>query len=178
MKITFFAHSTTTDNEVHRATGWLQGELSEKGIQQAKDLPKLSKDNSFVVVYSSDLKRAIESAKLGFSKTHELRTDWRLREANYGDFDGQNKSFKKDMTQFIDTPYPGGESYRDTEDRVREFIGDMKNEFDDKHIAIIGHEATQLALEVVLLGKTWQQVIDENWRPSGAWQPGWLYVIN
>lgn len=175
MKITFFAHSTTTDNELHKATGWLQGELSEKGIKQAKALPGLISDDSFVVVFSSDLKRAIDSATLGFGNTHKLRTDDRLREANYGDLDGTDKSFKNDMTQFIDTPYPNGESYKDTEARLRSFLEDTKKEFGDQHIAIIGHEATQLAIEVICSNKTWEQVIAENWRPQGKWQPGWTY---
>ena len=35
VKITYFVHGTTTDNIEHKSTGWLQGELSEKGIQQS-----------------------------------------------------------------------------------------------------------------------------------------------
>lgn len=175
MKITFFAHSTTFDNEKHKATGWLQGELSEKGIEQAKELPSKINDASFKIIFTSDLKRAIDSAELGFKDTHPIRTDSRLREANYGDLDGQDKSFKDDMTKFIETPYPGGESYKDTEDRMRSFLDEVLKEFKDSHIAIIGHEATQLALEVVCNGKSWNQVISENWRPKKGWQPGWVY---
>ena len=91
------------------------------------------------------------------------------------DLDGTDKSFKNDMTQFIDTPYPNGESYKDTEARLHSFLEDVKKEFGDQHIAIIGHEATQLAIEVICNNKTWQQVIAENWRPQGKWQPGWTY---
>ena len=178
MKIVFFAHSTTTDNQAHRATGWLQGELSDKGIEQAKTLPGLVKDASFTAVYTSDLQRAIDSAELGFKDTHPIRTDWRLREANYGDLDGTDKSFKNDMTQFIDAPYPGGESYRDTEKRMRDFLEEVSQEFADGFIAIIGHEATQLCLEVICNDKSWQTFIAENWRPAQAWQPGWNYTHN
>ncbi len=175
MRITFFAHSTTYDNEKHHATGWLQGELSPTGIEQAKKLPSLIADSSFGVVFCSDLHRAIQSAELGFAATHPIRHDWRLREANYGELDGTNKSFKADMTQFISSPYPGGESYKDAEARMQSFIDDMQTFFPNGHIAIIGHEATQLALEVINQGKTWEQVIAENWRPKGNWQPGWVY---
>jgi 2,3-bisphosphoglycerate-dependent phosphoglycerate mutase len=175
MKITFFAHSTTTDNAEHRATGWLQGKLSEKGIQQAAILPTLIEDISFTVVYSSDLKRAIESAQIGFGDTHPIRHDKRLREANYGDFDGTDKSFKKDMRQFISFPYPNGESYADVEVRMQSFLDDVYSEFSEDHIAIIGHEATQLALDVIINSKSWEQAIEENWRPTQKWQPGWIY---
>ena len=35
VKITYFVHGTTTDNLEHKATGWLPGELSQKGIEQS-----------------------------------------------------------------------------------------------------------------------------------------------
>ncbi len=38
VKITYFVHGTTTDNETHRSTGWNPGELSELGIKQSKEL--------------------------------------------------------------------------------------------------------------------------------------------
>ncbi len=35
VKITYFVHGTTTDNLEHKSTGWLPGELAEKGIEQS-----------------------------------------------------------------------------------------------------------------------------------------------
>lgn len=176
MKITFFAHSTTTDNASHIATGWLQGELSEKGIAQAKALPGLCPDLSFTTIYTSDLQRAIDSAELGFGKSHPIKTDWRLREANYGDFDGQDKSFKEDLTQFITTPYPNGESYKDVEKRIAAFLEELRKS-SEAYVAIIGHEATQLALDVLLKQMSWEEAIKANWRPKQGWQPGWDYEL-
>ena len=34
VNITYFVHGTTYDNQDHKATGWLPGELSPKGIEQ------------------------------------------------------------------------------------------------------------------------------------------------
>lgn len=178
MKITYFVHGTTTDNENGVATGCLPGELSELGVQQAKDLPKQCKDNSFTVVFTSDLKRGIDSAQLGYGKTHELRVDKRMREADYGDWNGGPHTFKEHMEDYIDKPFPNGGTYRDVEKQMRSFLEDLKKEFPDGHVAFIGHEAPQLALEVIVNGKTWQEAIDENWRKTKAWQPGWIYEIN
>lgn len=174
MKITYFVHSITTDNEKGIATGWLQSELSEEGIRRVKQLPSLIYDDSFEVVYPSDLHRAIQSAEIAFGQTHKIITDKRLREANFGDLDGTPKSFKKNMKQHIEVPYPNGESYKDVEARIRDFLEEKKAS-GAEHIAIVGHEATQLALEVICSGKTWEQTIDEDWRPTQAWQPGWMY---
>ncbi len=45
-------------------------------------------------------------------------------------------------------------------------------------MSIVAHQAPQLAPDVILNGKTWEQAIDEDWRKKKAWQPGWVYQIN
>ena len=64
VKITYFVHGTTTDNERDLATGWSPGKLSGLGINQAKELGKLVSNKHFDVVFCSDLKRAVDSAEL------------------------------------------------------------------------------------------------------------------
>ncbi len=178
VKITYFAHGTTTDNEKHLATGWADGELSEKGIQQSKELGPLIKDKHFDVVFSSDLKRAVDSAKLNFPG-REIIQDNRLRECNYGDFtQDPSKEFKADMTEWIEKKFPNGESYKDVETRMADFLEFLKQNYDGKHIAIVAHQAPQLALDVLLKSKNWSRAIAEDWRSTKAWQPGWEYTLD
>lgn len=176
--ITYFVHGTTTDNENGLATGWLPGELSELGITQAKELGEQIADQQFDVVFCSDLKRAIDSADLGFGGKYKIIQDDRLRECNYGDMNGKPESFKENMDDFIDNPFPGGESYRDTEARLESFCKFLKENYDGKHVAIVAHQAPQLALEVLLNNKSWHDAIAQDWRHTGKWQPGWQYTIN
>ncbi len=63
------------------------------------------------------------------------------------------------------------------EKRIADFLWFLKKNYDGKHIAIVAHQAPQLALEVLLKGKTWKQAIDEDWRKKKAWRPGWEYII-
>lgn len=176
--LTYFVHSTTTDNENGLATGWLPGKLSPVGRKQASQLGELTADQHFDVVFCSDLQRAVESARLGFGDKYQIVTDSRLRECNYGDLDGCPKSAKNSiMKQSIDTPFPGGESYRDVEARLASFCDFLKQNHNGKNVAIIAHEAPQLALDVLLQGKSWPQAMNENWRHTGGWQPGWDYII-
>jgi alpha-ribazole phosphatase/probable phosphoglycerate mutase len=56
VKITYFVHGTTTDNEKDLATGWMPGELSELGKKQAKELGRLVSGKDFDAVFCSDLK--------------------------------------------------------------------------------------------------------------------------
>lgn len=175
--ITYFVHGTTTDNEEHLATGWLPGELSGKGREQASLLREQVADKDFDVVFCSDLKRAVDSANLAFDGKYQIVQDDRLREANYGDYNGLPHTFKDSMTDYIDNPFPNGESLRDVEARLQSFCNDLKQSYDGKHIAIVAHQAPQLALEVILGGKSWDEAIATDWRKTNSWQPGWTYAI-
>lgn len=175
--ITYFVHATTTDNQDHLATGWLPGELSEAGREQAKKLGEQVADKHFDVVFCSDLRRAIDSAELGFGGKYQIIQDERLRECNYGDMNGKPHTFKDNMEDYIDTPFPNGESYKDVENRMADFLTFLKQNYDGKRIAIVAHQAPQLALDVLLRDKTWQQAITEDWRKAKSWQPGWDYTL-
>jgi len=172
--ISYFVHGTTDDNEIGRATGQAQGRLSTIGIEQSKNLPNQIQDKSFKVVFCSDLRRALDSAKLAFKGFFPIIIDKRLRECNYG----QLTRTKDELVMYdhhIDTPFPGGESLMDVEKRMREFLDFLLKNYNNKHVAIVAHKATQLALEVIIHRKTWKQAISEDWRLRKAWQPGWIY---
>ena len=135
-------------------------------------------DQDFDAVFCSDLKRAIESARLAFGTRFDAKPDARLRECNYGDLNGTPAaSFKDRMAEFISTPFPYGESYTDVERRVRGFLSYLREQWDGQRVAVVAHQAPQLALDVLLNGKPWPQAIDEDWRRAGAWQPGWPYLV-
>jgi broad specificity phosphatase PhoE len=179
VKITYFVHGTTTDNEQGLATGQLPGELSELGKKQATELGRLIANQKFDAVFCSDLKRAVDSAELGFGYKYQIIEDKRLREANYGNFNGKPENkFKNNLALYINNPFPDGESLKDVEKRLRNFCKYLLTNYSDKHIAIVAHQAPQLALEVILKNKTWVQVISEDWRKTKSWQPGWKYEIN
>ncbi|MDD5290491.1 MAG: histidine phosphatase family protein [Patescibacteria group bacterium] len=175
IKITYFVHGTTTDNEKNLSTGWQPGELSELGIKQAKELGNLV-SKKFDAFFCSDLKRAVDSANLGFGNKYKIIQDKRLRECNYGNFNGGTEE-KIDYKKYIDMPFPNGESLKDVEKRIRDFLNFLKEGYNNKHIAIMAHKAPQLALEVILNNKTWEQAIKKDWRNTKSWQPGWEYEI-
>jgi len=170
-------HGTTTDNEKGLATGWSPGELSELGKEQAIKLGQLVADHNFDAVFCSDLKRAVDSARLGFVDKYKIIEDKRLREANYGMYSDQPENFKNNLTEYINITFPNGESYKDVEKRLRDFCEFLKTNYNGKHIAIVAHQAPQLALEVITKNKTWEQAIAEDWRITKSWQPGWEYEI-
>lgn len=176
--LTYFVHGTTTDNERGIATGWLPGELSSLGIQQSKELGRQVAGKKFAAVFCSDLKRAVDSARLSFGNEYDIIQDKRLREANYGDGNGQPELFKDKLTDYINKPFSHGESYSDVEKRLASFIDFVKKNYQDKQVAMVAHQAPQLALEVLCNGKSWEEAVASDWRKAGKWQPGWEYRID
>jgi glycyl-tRNA synthetase len=176
VKITYFVHGTTTDNENNISTGQNPGELSELGIKQSKELPKQIGNKEFDVVFCSDLKRAVESAKISFADKYKIIEDKRLRECNYGDYNGKEED-NVNYLEHIDKKFPSGESLKDVEIRIKDFLDFLVENYNGKHIAIVSHKAPQLAIEVLLNNKSWKQAIETDWRKIGKWQPGWEYEI-
>ena len=174
MKIIYYVHGTTYDNATKCASGWKDVELNDLGIEQAINLGK-NTPYKFDVLFTSDLTRAMTSAKLAFPN-FEATFDSRLRECNYGDLDGKDKKLVN-YEEHINEPFPNGESLLDVEKRIRDFLVYLRDNYDDKTIGIIAHRAPQLALDVITKNISWEEAIKNDWRKGGDWQPGWEYKL-
>ncbi len=174
-RIVYFVHGTTYDNATKKCSGWQQVELNELGKEQAINLGK-NTPYTFDVLFTSDLIRAEESAKLAFPKFNAI-SDKRLRECNYGNYDGKDKNLVV-YENHINTPFPNGESLIDVEARIRDFLRDINEKYKGKTIGIIAHRAPQLALEVITKHITWEEANKNDWRKKGKWNPGWIYSFS
>lgn len=179
VKITYFVHGTTNDNLKEISSGWSDAELSDKGIQQSIDLKDQIKNKSFDAVFCSDLKRATKSAELTFDGTVPIFQDSRLRECDYGIYNAQPSSIVEPLQEkYIFENFPGGESYENVKHRVLDFLHFLIESFNEKSIAIVSHKAPQLALDVLLKGKSWEEAFAQDWRKQKAWKPGWDYTVS
>jgi len=97
-KIVLLRHGESVWNAENRFTGWTDVDLSEKGIEEAKNAGKLLKEAKFTfdIAFTSVLKRAIRTLWL----TQEaldlmwipVVNSWRLNERHYGALQGLNKT--------------------------------------------------------------------------------------
>jgi len=173
VNIIFEAHGTTFDNEEHISSGWFDVELSLLGKKQSIEMGKRYKDKAIDLVYCSDLKRSYNSAEIAFGgRDIEIVRDKRLNECNYGDLN-HRPSAKVDPLKIksIEKPFPNGESYLDTAERIKDFLADLLKNHNNETVMIIGHRATQYGLEHWILGKNYKEIISASW----SWQPGWEY---
>jgi alpha-ribazole phosphatase/probable phosphoglycerate mutase len=175
IQIVFETHSISEDNENGIATGWRDGRLSEHGRVLAAELGVRRQDNGIQAVFSSDLGRAVETARIAFADTPlPILLDWRLRECDYGDLNGQPAAdMHRERRRYLDTPYPGGESWRQALQRVGRFLTDLPLRWADARVLVIGHVATRWAFEHLLDGVPLEDLIaaDFNWRE------GWEYRL-
>ena len=112
LHITFFVHGTITDNEKEISSGWADATLSELGIRQSIELKNKIEGKVFGVVFCSDLKRAVDSAKLNFESKVPIIPDPRLRECNYGTYNAQPSSIVEPLQEMMITErFPNGECY-------------------------------------------------------------------
>lgn len=152
VKIISESHSTTFDNESGKASGWLDIGLSNIGKQQALDLGKRYQNIKLDTIFCSDLQRSYETAKLAFDgRNMKIIKDARLRECNYGHLSGSLlDEINSVKTQFIQKPFPFGESYEDAIKRIESFLIDLLKAHPDGVVMIIGHRATQYGLEYLI----------------------------
>jgi broad specificity phosphatase PhoE len=170
--VVYETHSTSEDNEAGRATGWLDGRLSEAGRKQAAQLGERRRDDGLAAIYVSDLGRAVETARRAFGDGFVL--DARLRECDYGELNGMPLArFELERPQRVDDPYPGGESYRDVVARVESLLADIRRRHDGERVLLISHAAPKWALDHLLRGVPLEQLVHAPF----DWRPGWEYQV-
>ena len=99
-KLIAIRHGQSTWNAENRFTGWVDVDLSEKGIQEAKKSGKLLSELNinFDVCFTSYLKRAINTLEIilkVLEKENQYTKAWELNERNYGGLTGLNKAETK-----------------------------------------------------------------------------------
>ncbi len=123
--------------------------LNKTGRDQVNYLEKHLNINDFDEVYASPLKRAQETATILNQGVHEIKTDARLREINYGAWDGLvaadvHEKFPKcfDEHGYLTEDYSDyskdAETYKSVIDRLQLFINDMAKK-DDEKILVVCH---------------------------------------
>jgi 2,3-bisphosphoglycerate-dependent phosphoglycerate mutase len=171
----FETHALSEDNELERATGWLDGKLSDRGRGLARELGDRRRSDGIAIVYASDLGRAVETAEIAFADTDmPIIREKRLRECNYGLLNGVPRAqLDADGPDSLDERFPEGESWREAVQRVDAFLHELTRERDGDRVLMIGHMATWYALEGAANGKR----LDDLFYAPFEWQEGWEYSL-
>ena len=130
-QLVLIRHGESQWNLENRFTGWVDVPLSPKGEQEARAAGKKLQAFRFDCAFSSVLTRAKETLRIALEESGQtgipITEHQALNERMYGELQGKNKAetvkeFGEEQVKIwrrsFDVPPPGGESLKDTADRV------------------------------------------------------------
>ena len=147
-------HGETIDNVRQIMQGQTQGELTENGILQAKQVRDQLSDENFEAIISSDLKRSVDTARI-IAEPHGLEVVQTplLRERDWGGFTGRY------LPELKGEIWPDDiESLENLLSRAGEFIAYVKKTFPEKKVLAVGHGILNKAVQAVYYGKQMNEV--------------------
>ena len=181
-KLVLIRHGESQWNLENRFTGWVDVPLSPKGIEEAKAAGKKLAGFTFDRAFSSVLARANETLRIVLEAigqtTIPIERDKALNERMYGELQGLNKAETaqkygdeqvKIWRRSYDVRPPGGESLKDTAERVLPFYDSRIKPYllKGNTILIAAHGNSLRALVMRLEQLTREQVLELN-LPTGA----------
>ncbi len=151
MKMFFLRHGETDGNKEKILQGRIDNLLNDKGRSQALNAREEIKDIIFDDVYTSPLRRAVETAMIASGLEEEsLIKDERIMEISFGDMEGRIVS--RDNEKMVDfflhperyEPVNNGESYDSLLERVKDFLDEMSKKYEANpkaNILVVSHGA-------------------------------------
>jgi broad specificity phosphatase PhoE len=153
-KIILIRHGETEYNRQKKWQGWSDIPLNKAGRKQAQLLAHRLKHEVIDVLYTSDLKRAVETAHaIAKSVNLQLIKTKKLRERNIGILEGIN--FQESMEKYKDVfaklfnssdetfKGHGGESEKEVKQRIQELLNEIRAKHQEKIVAIVTHGGTK-----------------------------------
>ncbi|MEZ4666638.1 MAG: histidine phosphatase family protein [Anaerolineae bacterium] len=155
-RVIFIRPGETDWNRDLRFQGWVAVPLNEHGKRQVQRLANFIRNIGSSALYTSDLKRALETAdiladKLGFTPF----PDARLRERDIGSWQGLTQKeieawYPAEYQQFRAEPdtyrVPQGESRKEVRERMLKLFDDILMQDKGETIAVISHSTAINAL--------------------------------
>lgn len=147
-------HGEAEGNAKNMLMGQSDPALTEAGKKDAKKLGEKLRSVEFDKIYSSDLRRAFETASIIYSvlnSTPDLEKTEELCEIDLGDCCGmESERFSEKYPgskDDVDFCFPNGESYKGFFSRIKYFLNMIAGEHDHENVLIVAHEGVIKAIE-------------------------------
>lgn len=155
MKTTLYLtrHGETVDNARRLMQGQTQGQLNDVGVGQAEQLRERLADTHFDAYVASDLKRAIDTARILAGPEQPIDTTPLLRERDWGSFTGR---YIPDLKGEV---WPDDiETLDDLLARAGRFLDYVRTRYEGKTVLAVGHGIVNKAIQAVYYGKQMRDV--------------------
>ena len=152
MTLFMIRHGETTGNVQKLFYGNEDLPLTQAGENQAIAIRPILEKYNFARVYSSDLSRAIRTAKLVIPGCKPIQTPL-LREYEMGKLHGMTHAEGQAIYGYINSHYElaGGESPEQVAARLQAFLNDLPKD-SDKNIAVFTHSGVMKTMLMLTLG--------------------------
>lgn len=176
MKLILVRHGETEWTSLGKFQGVTDIGLNEKGRKQCRLLGVSLRDEKIDAIYSSDLKRAVETAS-EIASYHGLPVwaDLDLREMNYGVLEGLTSVELKEkypdiLSEWINNPekvrIPEGESIKRVRKRAFRAIHKIYKKHSRRTVVVVSHNITIKILLSKFLGKNFSEFLTLELHPS------------
>jgi len=181
-RLVLLRHGESQWNLENRFTGWVDVPLTPRGVQEAKNAGDKLRGFKFDRAFTSVLVRANETLRLALNAIGQsnipVEKDKALNERMYGELQGLNKAETtkkygeaqvKIWRRSYDVPPPGGESLKDTAERVLPYYEQTikPHLLKGETILVAAHGNSLRALIMELEQLSREQVLELN-IPTGA----------
>ena len=161
MEIILVRHGETEWNVKKIFRGRKDIGLSDKGFKQAEYLGKYLSDMDIEAIYSSPLRRAIDTANqiAKFQSQNKIIFTDDLVDFNYGEWEGKSEDEVKEkygslFEEWYNEPsslkIPGGEKLNDVRERALRLIDEVINKY-KKRVVLVSHRVVNKVLICALL---------------------------
>jgi probable phosphoglycerate mutase len=165
MKIIITRHGQTEGSVAGILQGHIPGALTKVGKEEARKVALRLKNEKIDIIYSSDLKRAVDTTK-EIIKLHQntpVKYVEELREMYLGEYQGKHISgieikYKNSKSQIIEAS--DGEKANELYERAKKFFKYLIKHHSDEAILIVGHNGINIALMTVILEKKWTDLLN------------------
>ena len=163
MRLYLVRHGETESNRRGLALGRDDVPLNEHGLWQAERVGQALASEPLVAVYSSPLRRALDTAgAVAGHHGREVQVEERLIEMDVGELDGLTfaevrKRYPDLLEKWVSGPgpnqtMPGGERLVDVQERAWALVNELAASRGDEVIAAVSHNFVILSLLVSALG--------------------------
>jgi len=160
-RLYFIRHGETEWNKKNIVQGIQDIDLNEIGIQQAKKIALRLKENKIDAIYTSDLKRAINTANeiVKYHQSSFFEINPLLREIQFGEWEGLSleelnatyyEQYSKWRTNPIEATFPGEGNLHNVKKRVSKFL-EVILESQYNNIVIVTHGGIIKMALIILL---------------------------
>ena len=164
LRLIITRHGETVENQQGIITGHMEGSLSSEGKEQAGKLAERLKDEDISAIYSSDLKRAADTAE-EVAKLHPgvpVKLTKELRERYLGEFEGKKKADvgwdKQSVVNSLPSQPRDGETIEEVYTRAKTFLDKILKEHKRGTVLIVGHNGICKSVIAVIEGKSASEV--------------------